>query len=124
MPMCTFFDQMKDLFVPNDCRTQVYYLIKFRYWRYVIFKVDDNDKNSISLEKCGLRSDNIEHVSSVLKLNPTSPKYILLDHEYENNSGHGVSIKQHKIIFISYIPDDCKDIKEKNLLLFVPHRIY
>jgi hypothetical protein len=47
MPMCTFFEQMKGLFVPNDCRTQVYYLIKFRYWRYIIFKADKNDNYSI-----------------------------------------------------------------------------
>ena len=115
MKLCTHFERMKDLWLPNDCRLQVYYLVKFRYWRYIIFKVDEIDKSSISIEKCGLRSETVEHISAVL--HPTSPRYILLDHEF-TESGHGVSRKQDKIIFISFIPDDTKEIQQKNLLLF------
>ena len=55
MAKCTYFDKMKDLYVPNECQAQAYNLIKFRFWRYIIFKVDSFDKNSISIEKCGLR---------------------------------------------------------------------
>ena len=107
MKFCTHFEKMKDLFVPNECRVQVYYLIKFRFWRYIIFKVDEIDKNSISIEKCGLREDDIDQIREVL--NPTSPRYIILDHEF-TESGHGVTRKQDKIIFISYIPDDTNEI--------------
>ena len=45
------------------------------------------------------------------------PRYILLDHEF-TESGHGVTRNQHKLVFISFIPDETEKVAEENLLVF------
>ena len=69
------------LYVPFNCRDQFYYLMIKKQWRYVVYKVEEEEKSSIELEKCGLRdSDHQEFLDSIPE---DKPRWIIFDLEYE-----------------------------------------
>ena len=86
-----------------------------RSWRYIIFKIDPEDHNSVYIDKCGMRDSTYEEF---LESIPTDePRWIIYDFEYEAQS-YGVMSTKKKCVFIIYSPDDSRDMKSKSLITF------
>lgn len=82
---------MRGLYVPFDCRDQFYHVVKTCTWRYIIYKIDDYDKDSVEIQKCGDRNSKFEDMVS--NLTDDGPRWIIFDLEYEINE-YGMKFKK------------------------------
>lgn len=72
---------MGGLYVPQVCRDQFYYLMMKKQWRYIIYKVESEEKSSIEIDVCGLRDSTYEEFLESLPSD--QPRWIIFDFEYE-----------------------------------------
>ena len=112
---CVFFDKMPGIYFPTICRDQFYYLVIKKQWRYIIFKLDPEEHNSVYIEKCGLRDSTYDDF--LQSINPEEPRWIIYDFEM-NVKEFGVDSIKTKMVFIIYSPDCCSDSKAKTVITF------
>ena len=109
------FDKMRGLYVPYDCRDQFYHLVNSNTWRYIIYKIDDVDKDSVEVQKCGNRESSFEEM--VENLTDGGPRWIVFDLEYEIKE-YGMAFQKKKLLFINYVPDNTEETAQKTLIVF------
>jgi hypothetical protein len=59
-------DNFGGLYIPMDCRDQFYFLRVKRQWRYIIFKISEDDPNFVEIEKCGLRDQEFDEFKEAM----------------------------------------------------------
>ena len=97
------------------CRDQFYYLVIKRQWRYIIFKLDPEEHNSVYIEKCGLRDSSYDQFLE--SLSADQPRWIIYDFEIKVKE-FGVDSVKNKLVFIIFSPDNCSDTKAKTVITF------
>ena len=90
-------DKMNGMYIPFDCRDQMWYMIKKRTWRYIVYTLDPEDLFSIVIERCGLRDAPHEDFLEAVPDNRAA--WIAIDLP--------VSPKLDKVIFITWVPEGC-----------------
>ena len=52
-------DAMGGLYIPLSCRDNFFIMAIKRTWRYIVFKLNDEDPEFVEIEKCGERDGTI-----------------------------------------------------------------
>jgi len=110
-----FFDKMGGIFVPPICRDQFWFLVAKRQWRFIIFKVDTENKDSVLIDKCGLRDSTYEEFLE--SMTEDEPRWVIYDYEYEAKE-YGIMSMKSKLVLIVFSPDDCTDNKSKSIITY------
>ena len=71
---------MGKLYVPYICRDQFYYLRIKRKWRFIIFKLNDDDPEFVEIDKCGVRDCSFDQFQTYLS--PNSARWVIYDFEF------------------------------------------
>lgn len=83
--------------VPECLETYKAFKLRRKH-RYVVFACSD-EKSEIYVDNKGQRNASLADLKTALSTD-TNPRYIVYDHEYENDEGH----PKDKLFFITYIP--------------------
>ena len=93
---------MGGLYIPLNCRDQFYFLRVKRQWRFIIFKLSEDDPSFVEIEKCGLRDQEFEDFKEIMPKD--SARWVVYDFEYKINE-FGLDCTKAKLLFIVYNPD-------------------
>jgi cofilin len=108
-------DQMGGLYIPLDCRDQFYYLRMKRQWRYIIFKVSDEDPTFVEIERCGPRDQTFDEFKE--NMPKDQARWVVYDFEFTVKE-YGLDLTKAKIIFMVYNPDINTNSLLKSIIVF------
>ena len=105
---------MGKLYVPYICRDQFFFMRVKRRWRFITFKLCDDDHEFVEIDKCGIRECDFD---SFLEFVPSDgARWIFYDFEHTKIE-QGKELTKTKLVFIIYTPSGCS-VKHKTTMTY------